>query len=329
MSASMFVFRHATILGLIASGMAMPQPLIRRQNMTTSFTGFTDVDVLNYALTLEHLEATFYSEGLDKFQNADFTTAGFSVAVRNRIFEVAEHERVHVEFLTTALGSAATAACNYTFPLSSVAEFLATASVLEGVGVSVYLGAARLIAKARHSAYLRDLSSESKLSPFPAAQDVPLTPNEVFTLASGLITSCPATNPKLPVKPFTALSAGAPGPAIAGQTINVTTGNTVLARGSNTAKLSAAFITAAGPVFANLTEVGDGVTFTVNIPSSGILGHSYLVLCNCAERADDQTIVAGPAIIEVSRPPVITSGFWSDSAKCLIPFIHHPAICGF
>src|SRR4028119_1220563 len=34
------------------------------------------VDVLNYALTLEHLEAAFYRDGLNGFTEADFANAG-------------------------------------------------------------------------------------------------------------------------------------------------------------------------------------------------------------------------------------------------------------
>jgi hypothetical protein len=70
--------------------------------------------------------------------------------------------------------------------------------------------------------------------------------------------------------------------------------------GTDTAKLYAAFITAGGPVFANLTQAGDGINFSVKVPATGVDGQSYLVLCNCAERVDDGTIVAGPAVLEVT-----------------------------
>lgn len=273
----------------------------------------SQVDILNYALTLEHLEATFYREGISKFTSADFSAAGAPPVAYARLTEVAGHEKAHVDFLTAALGSAATAECTYNFPLGSVAEFLGTASVLEGVGVSAYLGAARQIAdkdyltaagsiltiESRHAAYLRDVSSQSKLSPFPTANDVGLSPNAIFTLASGFITSCPSTNPTLPIKPFPALAATTPGTVTAGSTVEVKTANTVLSAGSGSAKLYAAFVTAAGPVWADLEENGDGMGFKVKVPAEGVRGQSYLVLCNCKERVDDGSIVAGPAILEV------------------------------
>ena len=198
--------------------------------------------------------------------------------------------------------------------MSSVAEFLGVASILEGVGVSAYLGAARqimnkdyltaagsiLTVESRHSAYLRDQSSQQKLSPFPGAQDVPLTPNAVHTLASAFITSCPSTNPPLPVKAYPAISAAATGPVAAGATVGIKTASAVLTPGSGSAKLYAAFITAGGPVYADLTPSGDGINFSIKVPASGVVGQSYLVLCNCAERVDDGTIVAGPAVIEVT-----------------------------
>ncbi|KAI7558910.1 hypothetical protein KC343_g8615 [Hortaea werneckii] len=303
----------AVVLGLCASVLAGPNPVARLLNKRQTLTSFNDVDILNYALTLEHLEATFYREGLAKFTGADFTAAGFPQSSYDRLKEVAAHEATHVDFLSTALGSAATKECTYAFPMSTVAEFLGTASVVEGVGMSAYLGAARQIAnkdyltaagsiltvESRHSAYLRDTSSQEKLSPFPSAQDVGLSPNAVYTLASAFITSCPETNPALPVKPFPALASGATGPVAAGQTVQLKTDGAKLVMGTSTAKLYAAFITAGEPVYADLVEAGDGMTFSITVPQ-GVAGQSYLVLCNCKERVDDSTIVAGPAIIEVT-----------------------------
>jgi rubrerythrin len=283
-------------------------------NLNTKPTNtLSPVDVLQYALTLEHLEATFYREGLAKFSSADFAAAGIPAGAYARLTQVAGDEKTHVDFLTTALGSAATKECAYAFPMSSIAEFLGVASILEGVGVSAYLGAARQIAnkdyltvagsiltvEARHSAYLRPTSSGEKLSPFPSAQDIPLTPNAVYTLASAFIKSCPSTNPALPVKAYPAIAATAAGPVVAGSTVAIKSASTVLV-GADNAKLYAAFITAGGPVFADLTQAGDGINFSVKVPATGVEGQSYLVLCNCAERVDDATIVAGPAALEVT-----------------------------
>lgn len=57
----------STILTLAASASALP--LTKRQ-------GITDADILQFALTLEHLENVFYKGVLDKFTKADFEAAG-------------------------------------------------------------------------------------------------------------------------------------------------------------------------------------------------------------------------------------------------------------
>ncbi|KAH7075221.1 ferritin-like domain-containing protein [Paraphoma chrysanthemicola] len=269
--------------------------------------GPTDDVILNYALTLEHLEDTFYREALAKYSVADFKSAGFDEATYNRIKTVSSDEAQHVSFLTgalTAAGAKPVAACTYNFGYTDVKSFLATASVLEGVGVSAYLGAAAdimskgyltaagsiLTVEARHSAYVRNTIGQS---PFPAPFDNPLSYNSVYTLAAQFITGCPSTNAPLPVKAFPTLTASSKDmPIKVGSTIMLATKGYAV-KGD----VYAAFITVTGPVFATPKAVSGG--YEVVVPK-GIAGQSYVVLTSCNTAATDDTIVAGPAIVEVS-----------------------------
>jgi hypothetical protein len=79
---------------LVATAVAGP---IKRQ------AAYTDADILNYALTLEHLEDKFYREGLANFTLADFEAAGYDAEFYNNIKEVSYDETTHVSFLTSAL----------------------------------------------------------------------------------------------------------------------------------------------------------------------------------------------------------------------------------
>lgn len=58
--------------------------------------------VLQYALTLEHLENTFYSQALSQYDANAFTSAGFDSSVRDRIATIGSHESSHVEFCTSS-----------------------------------------------------------------------------------------------------------------------------------------------------------------------------------------------------------------------------------
>lgn len=75
---------------------------------------YIDTQILQYALTLEYLENAFYTGALDKYDAKAFTDAGFAPWVRGRFEQIMDHEKTHVKFLQTALGSAAPQACNYT-----------------------------------------------------------------------------------------------------------------------------------------------------------------------------------------------------------------------
>lgn len=59
--------------------------------------------VLNYALTLEHLEDKFYRDGLANYTQAQFAAAGFDATFYNNLKTISKDEQVHVKFLTDAL----------------------------------------------------------------------------------------------------------------------------------------------------------------------------------------------------------------------------------
>jgi hypothetical protein len=271
-------------------------------------------------LTLEHLEATFYAQGLANFSNDAFTAAGFSTSIRDHVVDLAADEATHVSFLTTALtaaGAQPVAACTYDFGVTDVTTFLATAAILEGVGVSAYLGAAAdimskayltaagsiLTVEARHSSYLREVLGEEG---FPAPFDAPLDLDEVYTLAAAFIVICPSTNAALPVQAFPELVEAPTNPAViqTGTTITLLTPGYVVLPADGVSPVYAAFITVTGPVFAVATPVAGG--FTVVVPgtaagSAPINGQTYIVLTSCNKAVTDATIAAGPAIIEVSN----------------------------
>jgi hypothetical protein len=73
------------------AGIAFAGPVVKRQ-------AINDGVILNFALTLEFLEAQFYKEALANYTEADFDAAGFT-GVRQYIVEVAADEQAHVDFL--------------------------------------------------------------------------------------------------------------------------------------------------------------------------------------------------------------------------------------
>jgi hypothetical protein len=148
-----------------------------------------------------------------------------------------------------------------------------------------------LTVEARHSAYLRASLGEA---PYAQAFDNPLDFNEVFTVASPFIASCPSSNGALPVKAFPALTMSNMDTVMTGTKVNLMAGTGFDASATD---INAAFITVTGPVWAPLESMGDG-KFTVTVPK-GVAGQSYVVLTKGNKTATDDNIVAGPAIVEV------------------------------
>jgi len=297
--------RTAFITSVFAA-LASASPIEKRQ------TPDIDAVILNYALTLEHLEDVFYHQALAKFSQADFTNAGYPASIYANLQEIAKDEATHVSFLTSALtaaGASPVAACQYSFPYTSVGSFLTLSKMLEGVGISAYLGAAQnitnpayltaagsiLTVESRHDAYVR---SQLALSPFPGPFDTPLGFNEVYSLASLFITSCPSTNVALPVKAFPQLTFTTSTQAKSGTTGTFSTKATGL-----TGSLYIAFLSGPlAPVFVPATVSGS--TVTAAIPGSMLDGQVYAILTQQGSGSVlvESAIVSGPAIVEVALP---------------------------
>ncbi len=171
---------------------------VRAQTMMMS----NPADVLNYALTLEHLEYAFYRDGLARFPVETFRAAGFAALVHEMVATIRDDEKAHVDALTavvTQLGGTPVEEAEYDFGYDDLAGFLATAMALENTGVSAYQGAAGDLidhddlltaaltihgVEARHAAYLNALNGTS---PFPDAVNPTLTPDEVLKIAGPFV----------------------------------------------------------------------------------------------------------------------------------------------
>ncbi|MFB6220041.1 MAG: ferritin-like domain-containing protein [Halolamina sp.] len=168
-----------------------------------------DINVLNYALTLEHLENAFYRDGLaqysdDELMNADVLSeydSGIRQKVPGHLENVGSHEAAHVKGITDTinnLGGDPVQEANYDFGYSNPSEFLGVAKALENTGVAAYKGAAGTVTadavfnaaisihsvEARHASFLNELNVTS---PFPDAVDKPKTMEEVTEIASQFI----------------------------------------------------------------------------------------------------------------------------------------------
>ncbi|GAA2008210.1 ferritin-like domain-containing protein [Nakamurella flavida] len=103
----------------------------------------TDVDILNYALTLEYLEADFYAMGL---QAGLLTDRELEL-----VTPIGDHEKQHVAAVTAAVssfGGTPVAKPNITYPagtFDSRDSFLKNASAFEELGVTAYHGQVPLI----------------------------------------------------------------------------------------------------------------------------------------------------------------------------------------
>jgi hypothetical protein len=173
--------RFAGKVALTAVPLALGS-MFKRAYAGTNGTNDIITDTLNFALTLEYLEAEFYQKGLDA---AGLIPAG---APRNAILAIGAHETAHVTFLRNAITAAGgTPVPKPTFDFSAgngsgngpfknvftdYALFLAVSQAFEDTGVRAYKGqAGNLISnndvltaalrihsvEARHASHIRQM----------------------------------------------------------------------------------------------------------------------------------------------------------------------------
>jgi Ferritin-like domain len=132
----------AALSGGALLGALAPSALAAGGGRPPAKFGKGDIGILNYALTLEYLEAAFYNGA---------TAANLSLSSQASAFlkVVTKDENEHVKFLKTALGSKAAKEPKFNFngANTSVETFLKTAQVLENTGVHAYSGQALNIKK--------------------------------------------------------------------------------------------------------------------------------------------------------------------------------------
>lgn len=198
--------RRAAVKNLMSAGakialLSVPfalGSLFKKAYGQTTTTSMQILDVLNFALTLEYLEAEFYNKGLAA---SNLIPAGDD---RNAFQVIADHENAHVLFLQqtiTALGGTPVSKPTFDFTagngsmsgpftgvFSNYSLFLAVSQTFEDTGVRAYKGqAGNLISsnavlraalrihsvEARHAAHVREIRSRRSGDPLVVGMPQP------------------------------------------------------------------------------------------------------------------------------------------------------------
>jgi hypothetical protein len=190
MTRSSFILRGALAAGAFY-GTAAVTPFV---SQALAATGGGDVEILNFALTLEYLESDFYN-----VKGKEVNLTGQAKAYAKKF---GEEEQDHVLALIGTikkLGGTPVKKPTFVFPVSDQSSFLALASTLENTGVGAYNGAAPGLkskevltaagsivqVEGRHASAINLLIG---MSPTPnGGFDVPLTEAEVLAKAGPVI----------------------------------------------------------------------------------------------------------------------------------------------
>ncbi|SCZ99456.1 BZ3500_MvSof-1268-A1-R1_Chr3-1g06019 [Microbotryum saponariae] len=276
----------------------------RMTQITKRSTKVTDIEIMNFALTLEHLEKNFFFTGLAKYKVEDFVKAGYTKKLHNRIQTIGIQEKDHVIALASGLGKNAVSPCQYDFggALASVDSFVHMSRVLETVGTAAYLGATPkfstpaavgasgsiLTIEARHSSLLNEVEGQSG---FPAPFETALEFNQVWSLASPMIKpgTCGAKKPLPPgLKAYPVLNVVTKVPR---------RGHQIAVKFAQKAggKAYAVFLFSGVQTVVSVKHGSDGIS-RIDVPS-GFQGATYLFISSSKAGLTDASTVAGPALL--------------------------------
>ncbi|CAR23065.1 ferritin-like domain-containing protein [Lachancea thermotolerans CBS 6340] len=288
------------VFGFFFLAIAASFPLYKRANL--------DVDILQFALTLERLENKFYKEALSMWSVDDFVDANFTEDFYTQLKYIVHDEEAHLVFLEQtirATGAEPVQACTYKLPLDGPAGFVKNLATFEGVGVSAYLGAASLIsskkyltvagsilsAEAIHQAAARNAIGEIPMAnPFAT----PLSANAIYSIASQFIESCPVNNTKLPFKAYPELFVTQGLPTAMNSSITFASNGTL----PNSTQIYVTFVSGLDVIPVAGSRNGSSIRATV---PEMVSGQSYVFLTTGnSSNLTDSNILYGPAIIEVT-----------------------------
>jgi rubrerythrin len=174
---------------IVAAGAAVAGVAAARPDDAEAAIPASDVDVLNYALVLEYLQAAFYTEA----ERAKALTGRTAKAAK----VVGAVERAHVKAFRDLLGRKAVGRPHFDFQgvTESNRAFLKTAVAFEDLAVAAYKGQARRVrsravltsalgihtVEARHAAWMRYLNGNT---PAAGAFDQPKNRREINAIVA-------------------------------------------------------------------------------------------------------------------------------------------------
>ncbi|KIK36349.1 hypothetical protein CY34DRAFT_109554 [Suillus luteus UH-Slu-Lm8-n1] len=304
------IFTSLALVILSSSVLSLPSE--RRE----SDSSLTEIQALNFALSLEHFQSYFYKQ-LQQYEPQDFSNAGLPPWSHGRYAQISSHELIHVQLLENILGDNAVQPCTYNLsarflhvfhtwaellsvsPDADLRSFVKTSNIVEAISSSAYTTLAKYFSdpdyaisissihsvEARHSAWINADVREG--AAWSTAFDAPMGLSQLKTIMNDFIVSCPSSNSLSPIRIFPTLTF--PPSVMPGQTVQVSFSPADPEHDSQT--LYAWFISGFKALVVPLNA-----DMTVTIPET-LQGFVFSVITNHKESVSDDATVAGPAFL--------------------------------